>query len=126
MPAMLDLRLEWDQASRRGWDDLLARVDRAGLQQGWAYGEALAAGGVAVHRLVARDARGRPLACAQIARRRFLGVLPTGFLLRGPVWLAGTVEPGLEAAVLRHMRAKLGARLLVWAPETPPRPAGGR
>lgn len=108
------LRCEWDRASRREWHKLLARAPRCALQQGWAYGEALRAHGVGVHRLVAFDAAGAVVACAQVARRRLLGLLPALFLLRGPVW----IRPQPEDALLAAIRARFGRAPLLWAPET--------
>lgn len=109
------LAWEWEGATPRQWHELL-QAARCGLQQGWSYGEALRASGVAVHRLVIRDEAGRALACAQIAERRLGGVWRAGFLLRGPVWLGSSdIETALVAGIRRHLR---GAPL-VWAPECP-------
>lgn len=126
MADMPVIRCDWDLAARPEWEGLLARAGRCGLQQAWAYGEALAEGGLAVHRLVAHDAAGRPLACAQFASRRILGLLPVGFLLRGPVWVQRAAAPPAEEAVLREVRSRFGRGLLVWAPEATLRPRGRR
>ena len=56
--------VEWDGHARRSWEGHLALAGRSALQQGWAYGEALAAGSTAVRRVLACDGRGRPLAVA--------------------------------------------------------------
>ena len=110
------IAVEWE-ASRTRWQALLAE-GRAGLQQGWSYGEALRASGVPVHRLVARDRDGIAVACAQVGERRLLGPVGAAFLLRGPVWLAAGARERHEAAILTAIRAKV--RLpLIWAPETP-------
>lgn len=113
------LRFEWDRVTRHQWQALLARTPCSGLQQGWAYGEALAASGVAVHRLVAYDDDGGvAVGCAQLAMRRLLGVVPAAFLLRGPVWSTAIVEPGWEPALIAAVRARAGGGFLIWAPET--------
>ena len=114
---MAEPRLDWTSASREAWQELLQGA-RAALQQGWSYGEALREGGVPVHRVIARDASGRPLACAQVAERRFLSFARAAFLLRGPVWLVSGGEVAHEAAILRGIRRRLGRPALIWAPET--------
>lgn len=118
------MRFEWDRVRRQAWESLLAGAPRSGLQQGWAYGEALAAGGIAVGRVVARAPGGRPLACAQVAHRVILGLVPTAFLLRGPVRL--TAEPGIDRALLSEVRSRFGRGLLIWAPEADAPPPGRR
>lgn len=108
-------------ASREAWHGLLAAAGRSSLQQGWAYGEALAAGGVEVHRFVARDVSGTPLALAQVAVRRVLGLWRVAFLLRGPMRLVP--DRAVEAAMIAAIRARLGRAALLWAPESSPPPA---
>jgi lipid II:glycine glycyltransferase (peptidoglycan interpeptide bridge formation enzyme) len=109
--------LDWNETSPEAWHDLLARAGRSSLQQGWAYGEALAEGGAEIHRAVARDARGAPLACAQVAVRRVLRLWRMTFLLRGPVPLVA--DPAVEAATVAAIRERLGQAALLWAPERP-------
>lgn len=125
---MAGLRIDDAGDSASAWEGLLARADRCGLQQGWAYGAALAAGGIAVRRLVAREGgHGPPVACAQVAERRLLGLVPTAFLLRGPVWLDGApAAPEREAELVAAVRARLGRPALVWAPESAAGPPGRR
>jgi len=124
---MAALRIETNGGSRCQWDGLLARAPRCSLQQGWAYGEALAVGGIAVQRLLVRDGRDdRPLACAQLAQRRLLGLVRAAFLLRGPVWLDGEPDPGLQGQAVAAIRAFLGRSVLVWAPESATAPPGWR
>lgn len=112
-----DLAVEWDGHARRSWDAHLASAGRSGLQQGWAYGEALAAGGTAVHRLLARDGRGRPVALAQIAERRLLRCRRVLFLLRGPAWVEPSTREAAEPGLLRAISARFGRPTLVWTPE---------
>ena len=114
MPGLL---WDWDNANQASWQQLLGTC-RVGLQQGWSYGEALRGIGVKVERLIVRDADRRPLACAQIALRRVVGIWRAGFLLRGPVWLDPAVSAGLEPALLDGIRARLGRAPLIWSPET--------
>jgi hypothetical protein len=79
-----------------------------------------------VHRLVAYDGAGIAVACAQLAIRRLLGVMPVAFLLRGPVWLASPVEPSWEPALLATARARVGRGVLIWAPDAADAPRGRR
>lgn len=114
MPGLL---WEWDSASQTTWQRLLGTC-RAGLQQGWSYGEALSDMGLTVQRLIVRDTEHRPLACAQIVFRRFLGLWRAGFLLRGPVWLDPAASAGLERVLPDGIRTQLGRAPLIWSPET--------
>src|SRR5262245_33789803 len=93
----------WDATERDAWEALLARAGRSALQQGWAYGAAVARRGRRVHRVVWRAAD-HAVALGQIIERRFLGVATIAALLRGPVWLdAGADE---KRAVLQSLRAR--------------------
>lgn len=114
---MTALQLDWDRTSREAWHALLVAAGRSSLQQGWAYGEALAKGGVAVHRAVVRGPAGAPLACAQIAVRRVLGLRRIAFLLRGPVRLIP--DETVEDRAVEMIRRQLGRVALLWAPERP-------
>jgi hypothetical protein len=97
------LAASWDAADRAEWEALLVQAGRSALQQGWAYGAAVARRGRRVHRAVWR-ADGRAVALVQIVERRFLGVATVAALLRGPVWLDASADEKL--AVLRGLRAR--------------------
>ena len=114
-----DVIVEWDGHARRPWDAHLAQAGRSALQQGWAYGEALAAGGTAVRRVLARDGRGRPLAVAQIAERRLLRCRRVLFLQCGPAWIEPGARETAEPALLRAIGNRFGRPILVWTPERP-------
>ena len=111
--------VEWAGHERRSWEGHLALAGRSALQQGWVYGEALAASGTAVHRVLARDDRGRPLALAQLAERRLLRCRRVLFLQRGPVWIEPGAREAAEPALLRAIGARFSRPLLVWTPELP-------
>ena len=116
----VEIEVVWDGHTRRDWERHLALAGRSALQQGWAYGEALAAGGSRLHRLLARDARGgRPLALAQLVERRLLPCLSVMFLLRGPAWLDPGAREAAEPALLRALGRRFGRSPLVWTPEVP-------
>jgi hypothetical protein len=93
----------WDAGDRADWEALLARAGRSALQQGWAYGAAVAARGCRVHRVTWR-ADGRMLALAQVIERRLLGVVSLAAVLRGPVWL--DADAAEKRAVLRSLLAR--------------------
>jgi hypothetical protein len=73
-----------------------------------------------VHRAVLRDRSGRARACLQLAERGLLGPLGAGFLLRGPVWLDRAAREDHEPTAIAAIQARLGRRILVWAPEAAP------
>lgn len=110
----------WDQIDAGGWAAFAATQGRSALQQGWAYGEALRSGGAVVHRLVWRRRGGAIAAAAQLVLRRWLGLLPVAFLLRGPL---GTVAPG---QVVAAVRARFPRCFLLWTPVEDPAGALGR
>jgi hypothetical protein len=112
---MVGIALDEGTIPRKAWSALLAEAGRSGLQQGWAYGEALRQGGIPVARLVLREGT-RPLALAQVAERRLFGLARIAFLLRGPAWLA-RVDEGQRRAVLGAVRARLGRCAVIWTPE---------
>src|SRR5262249_3363017 len=93
----------WDAIERDAWEALLARAGRSALQQGWAYGAAVARRSRRVHRVVWRGG-GRAVALVQIVERRFLGVATVAALLRGPVWLDASADE--QRAVLQALRAR--------------------
>lgn len=117
MPGSGALELVWNELPQRGWQALSAQAGKSALQQGWAYGEALRAGGGDVRRAVAYARDGRPAALAQIVRRRLLDGFGTAFLLRGPVWLDETARAAHEPALLDALRRSLPRTALVWMPE---------
>ena len=71
--------------SRSRWDKVLAATP-ASLQQDWSYGDALAAVGANVVRVVIEDVAG-PLALAQFTTRKIGMLVNVGLCSRGPVWL---------------------------------------
>jgi hypothetical protein len=92
----------WDASDRAAWDALLRDAGATALQQGWAYGEAVARRGRRVRRAVWR-AGGRAVALAQLVERRILKLATVGAVLRGPVWL--DPAPDTRRAVLRDLVA---------------------
>lgn len=105
---------------RDTWTRLLSATGPSVLQQGWAYGAALAHGGAVVHRLGLVVA-GRPVGVVQVTGRRLLGgPVPLWHGLGGPSWLPGT-DPAEALAALLALRRRYGwrrGRLLLLTPAT--------
>lgn len=116
---MAALQLRWNRIDARSWADFPAIGARSGLQQAWSYGEALRAGGSAVDRAAAYAGGPDPVAVAQIARRRILGLVGVAFLLRGPVWASPQERCRHEPAMLAAIRHRLRREIMVWSPEEP-------
>lgn len=116
--ATVPIELSWDEAPAKAWHALLAAAPRCGLQQGWAYGRAVAARGQTVLRVVVRHA-GKVVAVAQLVERRILGVVRLAHLMRGPVWLVAELRDALEPELIGRLRAGLGRAVLLWTPERP-------
>lgn len=114
----MPVELVWDGLPAERWNALLAGVPRCGLQQGWAYGRAIAARGQAVRRMLVRQA-GETVALAQLVERRILGLVRLAHLMRGPVWLRSDLRDALEPAVIERLRIGLGSAVLLWTPERP-------
>jgi lipid II:glycine glycyltransferase (peptidoglycan interpeptide bridge formation enzyme) len=111
----------WDDLPRAQWEEFHA-AQPASLQQSWAYGEALQALGVRIHRaMVWQD--GRLLAVAQFMCRRIAGYLSLASCTRGPVWLA-EVLPEQRAQVYRLLRRDLPVPRLKVVLFSPDRTAG--
>ena len=114
MPGLL---WDWHSANQATWQQLLGTC-RAGLQQGWSYGEALRGIGLQVERLIVRDANRHPLACAQIALRGVLGIWRARLSAARAGVADRAVSAGLELRLLDGIRTRLGRAPLIWSPET--------
>lgn len=110
---------------RDRWRRLLSAAGPSVLQQGWAYGAALAHGGAVVDRLGLIVA-GRLVGLVQvIGRRVFGGPVPLWHGLGGPSWLPDT-DPVDAVAALAALRRRYGwrrGRLLLLTPATATAPA---
>ncbi|WP_193367161.1 GNAT family N-acetyltransferase [Pelagibius marinus] len=120
--------LTWQPAAREAWDELYRRAGRSGLEQSWAYGEAVAGQHNYTMERHVIAAGSTPLALVQAYRKTYWHIGVTR-ILRGPVWL---IEPpgdplgdprgaAVCAAIARRYR---GRRLdfLSWLPELPDDP----
>jgi Acetyltransferase (GNAT) domain len=121
----IGLELDWETreaASATAWDGLLARAGKSGLEQSWAYGEAmLALSRRRVRRGVLSDGAG-PVAAVQAFERRVRGLGTLVQITRGPVWLRPEITPAEIAAGMALIREswRIARReIVLWMPELP-------
>ncbi len=105
---MSEIIIDWNNISRREWDEYLTGASRSSFQQTWAYGEICHRGGREVNRFVA-SGNSEILAIGQIVTRRFAGFLKISLLLMGPVWLKDIGE-GQKKNILMEIRRKYPLR----------------
>lgn len=92
-------------ADRGEWDALFGRVAAPAIVQSWAYGDAKAASGWCVERLVFEHS-GRPVAICQILVRRLLGLPLAARINRGPLFLAAVPDEAEVRGVYRALRRR--------------------
>lgn len=105
-------------AGRDEWERLFARLPAPAIVQAWSYGEAKAAGGWKVERLVF-ELGGQPVAICQVLVKRLLGLPVAARINRGPQFLALRPQESEVRAVYATLRKRwrFGRRgLLVLAP----------
>jgi hypothetical protein len=106
-----NMNVVWNPEDPGLWHSFHAS-HRGALQQVWAYGEALKAMDVVIHRAMVWD-EGQLVAVAQFMCRRVLGYLSVASCTRGPVW-AMDVGVGQRQQVYQLLRQTLPlARLKV-------------
>lgn len=116
----LAVELHWGPCDSQEWNGLLREAGVSNLLQAWSYGEAKAAGGWRVRRLILkRD--GRTLAFAQVLQKNLGALLCVSRINRGPLFLPG-LSAEEEQACLSTIARELGVwqrgRVLLWAPES--------
>lgn len=114
------IELVWDGETERDWMRLLTAAGRAPIEQGWSYGEAIAAG--SLYRPVRGVFRrtGRPVALVQALVWSLAGVVQLVKVVRGPLFLEG--DAALREPVFRLVRDRWSlarAEALFWTPELP-------
>jgi hypothetical protein len=78
------MKVSWNELPRRAWVEFHAQHGGS-LQQSWAYGAAMQAMGITVHRAAVRDG-GKLVAVAQFVARRLALYIGLASCARGPVW----------------------------------------
>jgi lipid II:glycine glycyltransferase (peptidoglycan interpeptide bridge formation enzyme) len=96
--------VKWELLPQAEWEEFHS-THHGALQQAWAYGEALDALGVRVHRAMVWE-EGRLLAVAQFMCKRLLGYLSVASCTRGPVWHLD-VSPQQRSVVYKRLRQSL-------------------
>lgn len=116
------MNVVWDEVSRNNWE-LFHKQHGGGLEQAWAYGQALQTLKVRILRAALMDGT-HLVGIAQFMARRIAGYLALASCTRGPVW-----HPGLAAADrahgLRALRKSLPLRPLrvpLFSPDAPASP----
>jgi lipid II:glycine glycyltransferase (peptidoglycan interpeptide bridge formation enzyme) len=96
--------VKWELLPQAEWEEFHS-THHGALQQAWAYGKALEALDVRVHRAMVWE-DGRLLAVAQFMCKRLLGYLSVASCTRGPVWHPD-VSPQLRSAIYKRLRQGL-------------------
>jgi len=96
--------LKWEDLPQPEWEEFHS-AQHGALQQAWAYGEALTALGIRVHRAMVWE-EGQLLAVAQFMCKRVLGYLSVASCTRGPVWHP-QVPPHQRALIYKRLRQSL-------------------
>ena len=109
----------WNPTEPQAWEAFHAQ-HQGSLQQAWAYGNALKALGVRVHRAVVMD-QGQPVGLAQFMCRRVLVYMSVASCSRGPVW-APQVSGDERRHWMKQMRRTLPLRALRIALFSPDQP----
>ena len=102
------MQVAWDAHPRDAWEQFHRRCSGS-LQQSWAYGEALRALNVRIHRAVVHQ-DGQAVGLAQFMVRRIAGYVSLASCTRGPVWHPA-LSPHARAAEGRTVTSGLGWRL---------------
>jgi len=111
------MEIQWNPVDPEAWDAFHAQ-HLGSLQQSWAYGNAMKALGVRVHRAWVWDGS-RPLALAQFVGRKVLGYLSVASCSRGPVWSA-ELSADERRHWMRQMQRALPQpplRVVLWSPD---------
>lgn len=109
----------WNKVDKATWQ-ALHKEQLGAMQQSWAYGEALMALDVVIHRAMVWEGD-RLLAQAQFMCRRLVGYLFVASCTRGPIWGAD-VSTAQRQAVYRQLRQGLpgpGLKVVLFSPDRP-------
>lgn len=109
--------VKWEDLPQAEWEEFHS-AQHGALQQAWAYGEALTALGIRVHRAMVWE-EGQLLALAQFMCKRVLGYLSVASCTRGPVWHP-QVPPHQRALIYKRLRQSLpfpGLKVVLFSPD---------
>ncbi len=113
------MNVVWDEVSRNNWE-LFHKQHGGGLEQAWAYGEALQTLKVRILRAAVMDGT-KLVGIGQFMARRLAGYLSLASCTRGPVWHP-ELPPAQRASALRALRKSLPLRPLrvpLFSPDAP-------
>lgn len=111
------MKVVWNKVDKASWQ-ALHDEQLGALQQSWAYGEALMALDVVIHRATVWEGD-RLLAQAQFMCRRLAAYLFVASCTRGPIWGAD-VSTAQRQAVYKHLRQGLpvsGLKVVLFSPD---------
>ncbi|GAB4178904.1 MAG: hypothetical protein OHK0024_17170 [Thalassobaculales bacterium] len=118
-------RIDWNTATDRQWNGLLARCHRPTLTQTFAHAMASAAiEGWRVDAGIIHFA-GQPIGLVMVQWRKVMGLFQICRLDRGPLWLHPEIPGEMQKLVLVQIRRRYGpwrGRFLTFRPELPDRP----
>lgn len=98
------MKVFWNELPRKAWIEFHSQHGGS-MQQSWAYGEAMLAMGVQVHRAAVRDG-GKLVGIAQFVARRLAAYIGLASCSRGPVWhpvLTGPQRAQLQLQFKKEM-----------------------
>lgn len=101
------MKVFWNELPRKAWIEFHAQHGGS-MQQSWAYGEAMVAMGVQVHRAAVRDG-GKLVGIAQFVARRLAGYIGLASCSRGPVWYPAVTGPQ-RAQLQRQFKQEMPTR----------------
>lgn len=113
------MKVTFDILSREAWVSF-HESHHGSLQQAWAYGDAMDAMKVRVHRAVVTDGD-KVVAIAQFVCRRYLGYISLALCSRGPVF-APDLSPAQRRVIYAHLRQQIPLprwRVVLFSPDVP-------
>lgn len=113
------MKVIWNALQRKAWQEFHAQ-NGGSLQQSWAYGEAMSALGIQVHRAAVMDGK-KVLALAQFIGRRYLAYISLASCTRGPVWSPAVGAP-VRNQMYKEMKRSIATRkfrVTLFSPDLP-------
>ena len=98
------MKVLWNELPRKAWNEFHA-THGGSMQQSWAYGQALQAMGISVHRAAIKDGN-TLVALAQFIGRRLAFYIGLASCTRGPVWKGG-LAPEQQAQIYQLLRQSI-------------------